>query len=461
MWGIAIMNQFWDYMQMSILGSIPQSFVYILFVMSFLQPEPAKLYRRVALLVVIHSLYTDTMQLILPFSYHLINSIFMQVVLIWVIFRELSHKKKLLTLLAIDVFYIAMDLVSTSIAEYVLDIKSRENMILDQLYTYLPIIYAQTVFILMLTFIIRSNKFKNVRIHLSRYFSTLIQSGRGRLSVLVLLIAAQFALLGTLKFIQYSNESHKEMKIAIIIYAVIAISLVALVLVAQLIIRTREHAVQTTQDHYIEDINRMFASIRGQRHDFINHLQVIHTMAQMNKTTELQSYVADLVHETQEMSEIVNHTSPALAAFVKAKATVAIAKGIAFTFELPPQKLEQESSIRTIDIIKILGNLVDNAFDEVSSMPAGKRFVQGSIKSINQRMVLEVANRGRVLSCDEQANIFKAGFTTKTSGKHSGLGLAIVSERTEHYGGKLELLSDEENGTVFRITIPQQEAAAG
>lgn len=79
-----------------------------------------------------------------------------------------------------------------------------------------------------------------------------------------------------------------------------------------------------TQEVYVEEINDMFTSIRGQRHDFLNHIQVIHTMVQMGRTDQLKSYVADLVKETQEVSEVVHHSSPALAAFVQAKMTVAI-----------------------------------------------------------------------------------------------------------------------------------------
>ncbi|MFC5701248.1 sensor histidine kinase [Cohnella faecalis] len=214
-----------------------------------------------------------------------------------------------------------------------------------------------------------------------------------------------------------------------------------------------------TQDIYLGDIDQMFASIRGQRHDFLNHVQVIHTMAQMRKIDQLQQYLGELVKESQGISEIVNHSSPVLAAFIKAKITVAISKSIAFTYELPNRWDSSDTSVKTIDIVKILGNLVDNAFDEVASLPQIERIVHVIVRHEEDGLTLEIRNKGRVLNDSELARIFLPGYTTKRAG-HSGLGLAIVLERVGSYNGKLDVRSNEKEGTVFRIVLPQQEALA-
>ncbi|WP_181907310.1 sensor histidine kinase [Cohnella lupini] len=211
-----------------------------------------------------------------------------------------------------------------------------------------------------------------------------------------------------------------------------------------------------TQEVYVEEINDMFTSIRGQRHDFLNHVQVIHTMVQMNRTEQLKSYVSELVKETRDVSDIVHHSSPALAAFVQAKLTVSLGKSISFTYELPDRWNAQETTVKVIDVVKILGNLVDNAFDETSNLPLGQRQVHASI-SINKedRIELQVSNKGRTIDSAERERIFAPGYSTKGEG-HSGLGLAIVQERVKHYNGDLSLQSDDANGTtLFRVTLPQ------
>ncbi|WP_167747184.1 sensor histidine kinase [Cohnella luojiensis] len=210
-----------------------------------------------------------------------------------------------------------------------------------------------------------------------------------------------------------------------------------------------------TQEVYVEEINDMFTSIRGQRHDFLNHVQVIHTMAQMNKVDQLKSYVADLVKETRDVSEIVHHSSPALAAFIQAKTTVALGRDIRFTYVLPDNWNVEETTIKAIDIIKIMGNLVDNAFDETETLPPDERKVHAAIHIKDDRIIeLQVTNKGRPISAKDKEHIFQPGYSTKGDG-HSGLGLAIVMERVKHYNGNLAVQPEEGTGnTHFRITLP-------
>ncbi|MFC5469808.1 sensor histidine kinase [Cohnella suwonensis] len=275
----------------------------------------------------------------------------------------------------------------------------------------------------------------------------------------IVLISLQFVLLGTLQVFQITTEKFDTALIAVLIYILILVSLLALVSIVRLLVRTREQAARMTQELYVEEINDMFTSIRGQRHDFLNHVQVIHTMAQMGKLEQLKNYSAELVKETRSVSEIANHSSPALAAFAQAKTTVAIGKGIAFSCELPDQWNVQETTVKVIDIIKIIGNLVDNAFDESIHLPSERRRVHASIRiDTNNLIELAVSNEGRVITAAEKERIFAPGFTTKGEG-HSGLGLAIVNERVKHYNGELQLLTETaENGhgtTMFRILIPK------
>ncbi|WP_158223914.1 MULTISPECIES: sensor histidine kinase [unclassified Cohnella] len=223
--------------------------------------------------------------------------------------------------------------------------------------------------------------------------------------------------------------------------------------------RTREQAAKSTQEVYIDDINDMFTSIRGQRHDFLNHVQVIHTMVQMGRTEQLKAYVGDLVKETRDVSDIVHHSSPALAAFIQAKTAVSIGKGIDFTYELPAKWDAGETTVKVIDIIKIMGNLVDNAFDEAMNLPQQERSVFASIRVLEDGSIeLLVSNRGRSLTAHDRQLIFKPGYTTKGEG-HSGLGLAIVQERVKHYKGSLDLVSDEREGlTTFKVYLPEISA---
>lgn len=57
------------------------------------------------------------------------------------------------------------------------------------------------------------------------------------------------------------------------------------------------------------------------------------------------------------------------------------------------------------------------------------------------------------MNSDTKAKAFKPFFTNKARG--TGLGLAIVENLTKSIGGTIELESELQKGTIFRIIIPE------
>jgi len=445
------MHEFMNFMKLDLLVSIPQTLVIWLFCFSFLETRPKNLYKRIAILSVIHSVYTDTLILVLPLHLHLINTVVSCTILLIIIFKEIHIRTKLLLVLFAFFVSMCMDLISAGIAIHILEIPTHADMIRDHLFQMITVIYPQMILLLVTSwFIYKKNLFST-----TRFLSTVMKSERSVLTKVIVLISVQFILLGLLQVFLLAPNKYDPVLNAILIYALIFVSLSAIVSIIRLLVRTRDQAVRMTQEVYVEEINEMFTSIRGQRHDFLNHVQVIHTMLQMGKTDQLKSYVADLVKETRDVSDIVHHSSPAIAAFVQAKMTISIGKEIAFTYELLDKWNTNETTIKLIDIIKIMGNLVDNAFDETEKLPTEQRFVHASI-AINDdnRIELQVSNTGHALEAKDKERLFIPGYTTKGTG-HSGLGLAIVQERVKHYNGNIELHSDvSKRTTSFLITLP-------
>ncbi len=448
------MQEFINFLKLDLLVAQPQTFTCLLFCFSFLDPLPKNLFKRLLIITVIHSVYTDILILILPFPIHLLNSVISGALLVFMIFKELRPKTKILLVFFMLILSMITDIISSAIIVYSLGISTHSEIIREPS-TLMRTLYPQLLLLLIASWFIRNKNLFSAR----RFFSFIVEDNRKSLMQVILLIAIQFCLLGTMQILHITYDNSNKILNAIMIYLIILVSLLALVSIIRLVIRTREQAAKTTQEVYIDDINDMFTSIRGQRHDFLNHVQVIHTMAQMGKTEQLKNYVSDLVKETRDVSDIVHHSSPALAAFVQAKIAVSLGKGIQFTYELPDKWEAKETTIKVIDIIKIIGNLVDNAFDETMHLPQEERHVFASIRSQEDgSIMLKVSNRGRAISTDDRLQIFKPGYTTKGEG-HSGLGLAIVQERVKHYKGALELVSDEKEGlTVFKVCLPEVSA---
>lgn len=439
-----------DILRMYILSSLPQLYIYNLFIFSFVHPRPNRLHTKLILFAVIHSLFTDGVAYWIPYHWHLVNVLVVYTFLMIILFRDIGYKKLFLVYVSASIFSILMDLIAATAAIYLVGISSRENLIQSNYYEALLILYPQLLITLVAGWYVRNR----TRLNMKRFLSSLIEGHRSQLIKLFSFIVLQFFLIAMTLFMQLSDDPQKSKISIIFIYLTVAVSLCALFVILRLFFIAKTDAIRSTQALYVDDINNMFTSVRGQRHDFLNHVQVIHAMAQMGKIEQLQEYTKTLVHETREVSDIVNHASPALAAFAQAKTTVALGRGIAFGCQLPERWNVPDTAVNMLDLIKILGNLVDNAFDETFLLPPEQRSVYVTIERTDDALLLEVTNRGQPINEETRSRIFQAGYSTKGE-SHSGLGLAIVQERVLHYGGTIEVRSDDAVGTTtFVVRIP-------
>ncbi|MHA6483260.1 sensor histidine kinase [Paenibacillus sp. strain BS8-2] len=215
---------------------------------------------------------------------------------------------------------------------------------------------------------------------------------------------------------------------------------------------TREKAVEVAQETYTEEINSLFQSIKSQRHDFLNHVQTIQALAELNKQNELVAYTKELTGDIRSVNEYINIGNPAIAALIRSK--ISQAESYHIMLECSFNGLDMQGmGAKTLDINRVLGNLLDNAFDEVLKYDESKREIELSVTQ--NKHALEIIITNTCLSAEELANkpLFKAGFSTKQDG-HQGLGLAIVKTIAEKNKGHVAAFAASPDKLTVTVYIP-------
>ncbi|WP_274649666.1 sensor histidine kinase [Paenibacillus humicola] len=240
--------------------------------------------------------------------------------------------------------------------------------------------------------------------------------------------------------------------IAVIMAAVTALSLLIVFAAAVSFRKSRDKLARRAQETYVEEINQMFQSIRAQRHDFLNHVQTIHSLAGLGKIQELQQYTAELTGDIRQTNEMINIGNPAIAALIRSK--ISQAEQLKIRLSTGFSDLGRLSlGVKSLDLTRLLGNLIDNAFDEVAALPEEERRISVEGRQRPGYQEFRVSNVCRDLKKLEGKPLFDTGYSTK-NGAHSGLGLSIVKSIVDHYKGTVRMEFDEPDTVTFVIRIP-------
>lgn len=125
-------------------------------------------------------------------------------------------------------------------------------------------------------------------------------------------------------------------------------------------------------------------------------------------------------------------------------------------------KTDLEKNIPNLFVIKnkmeqVFLNIIMNAFD---AMPdGGELFISTDIIVRHRKEYLQVifSDNGVGMTQEAKNNIFNPFFTTKPSGKGTGLGMYISKEIIEEHNGIIKVESEIDKGTKLMILIPSKK----
>lgn len=191
-------------------------------------------------------------------------------------------------------------------------------------------------------------------------------------------------------------------------------------------------------------------TLRAQVHEFRNRLHAIAGMAELGKVEQVREFVHTVMDRLDgrvgEVSAQVE--DPAVASLLVAKASRADERGVTFHLAEDAYLGPQEPAF-SADLVTVVGNLVDNAFDAVD---AGGR-VEVDLSEEDDRIVVEVSDTGAGIAEEDRARVFELGWTTKSGSdaRSHGFGLALTRMACRRHGGTVTI--DQREGTVVRAEL--------
>ncbi|QUG40155.1 GHKL domain-containing protein [Psychrobacillus sp. INOP01] len=207
-----------------------------------------------------------------------------------------------------------------------------------------------------------------------------------------------------------------------------------------------------TEETYQTEIKTLITSVSSVRHDFSNHILVLHGLLKIGESDKALQYATSLFNEVKTIESIkVSIDHPGLSILLQTKKIAAQNHRIDMDIAISHVSFER---IKTTDLIIILSNLIDNAMDASIALPEGERKITIECTANNTHYLFKITNTGPQIREKEQ--IFKQGYSTKNEekGKIRGQGLFIVKEVVNKYNGKISIESTAESETTAIVEIP-------
>ncbi|MGF1747990.1 ATP-binding protein [Vibrio cionasavignyae] len=208
--------------------------------------------------------------------------------------------------------------------------------------------------------------------------------------------------------------------------------------------------------------------LRAQTHEHRNKLNTINGMLQMGELDAVQQLIGLETAHYQSLIEFLRETmrDPLIAGMLLGKTERARELGLTLVVD-PDSRLEPlPVELNADDIVTILGNLIDNAFEATLSaikQQPNERVLRStievSVSDYGNEIILEVVDRGCGLPSDiDVSSLTQRGVSSK-SASNRGVGLFLVKQLTERYQGQLELIANNDMGTRVTVYVPKDGMA--
>lgn len=195
--------------------------------------------------------------------------------------------------------------------------------------------------------------------------------------------------------------------------------------------------------HY-DTMDAAISALREWKHDYKNHLQVMHGMAREQNCGELMHYIAGLESSVNQSMQLIFTGNRILDAILSARLMELQKLKIQFTYEI---HLTAVLPLDEIRFTSLIGNLLDNAMEACLKLDAGGApYIKFVIKPYHDMLYIGMENSSDGIYSYGSDGLLKS---TK-SGENHGFGLKKIQKNVTAVGGFCKLYPEAE---AFKAVI--------
>lgn len=221
-------------------------------------------------------------------------------------------------------------------------------------------------------------------------------------------------------------------------------------------------AVATLQDktevrllaEELTGVRTFVEALRVQNHEYLNKLHTIAGLIQLRKYNQACDYIFDITEKQQAVNQLIKKkiTDSGVAGLLLGKFSRAGELKVELQLDPASNLSGLPVHLQSSDLVLIIGNLLENAFDAVRELPQERRRVYLKVVGTKEGLELTVRDRGPGIPEHLADRIYEKGFTTKGP-NNQGLGLYLVKQQVEVHGGQLAHRNLPEGGAEFLVSF--------
>lgn len=200
-------------------------------------------------------------------------------------------------------------------------------------------------------------------------------------------------------------------------------------------------------DQHYAEVESMYRTMRGWRHDYHNHIQAMKAYAQLEKYDELMVYLGQLDESLSQVDQVIKTGNLMADAILNSKLGLMKSRNIHtdVTVHVPEQMKTSD-----MDLCVLVGNLLDNAIEACDAVKEEEnRFIRIYIDTLQNQLYISIMN-GMEGTARRQGARF---VSSKRGDRRQGFGLQQVDRIVEKYGGYLNRQT-EEGAFATEIMLP-------